>query len=288
VLLSAEQPTLAELTLSGGTDRRLTLAEVFALMDAAFNEVRDIVAGAEAGWSGEARRGAARGEAARIASEAETLGYGSPAALDGVDTMIDEAATLAETDPLACRDAAKAIENRLAEADRTLAAARADRQETERCLRDAERRLNGLADRFARATATRAERIAHIADPLPEAALPADPRADLHEWLDRLNRTAAEGRAKAALIGARSWAARVAACEAALQACIDADRRVLDARQDLRGRFSALKAKADDLARQQRLDPAAADVLRQTRELLFGRPTPLPRAAHMMRRCELI
>jgi hypothetical protein len=88
------------------------------------------------------------------------------------------------------------------------------------------------------------------------------------------------------VVGAQSWFAQIARAETVLQACFEADKLMLDTRLDLRGRFSAIKAKADGLKAQNRLTADGAELIARTAEVLFGRPTPLPEAVQLMRRCD--
>jgi hypothetical protein len=118
--------------------------------------------------------------------------------------------------------------------------------------------------------------------------VPSDPTVELRTWLGTLAKTVADRRPSATLIGAKSWAAQAAKSGGELDAVAAEDKRLLDIRADLRGRFSALTAKAEVRAAQGRLTPEHGALFQQTRALLFGAATPLPEAVALMRRCETI
>jgi hypothetical protein len=284
--LPGDQTAFAQMTISGAPDRRLSLADVFRAMDTAFNEARDIVAAAERGWQNEAAFDAFRATAHRLTAEAATLGFGTPTAIDQAFGAMDAAAISCENDPLGCDAATRQIDDLLKTADLALAAARQDRAAADTFLRDAQARLEALGDLTTRVARARDDRLAQIADPQPAAATPTDPAPELRVWLAKLTQTAKQGRTRATLVGAQSWLAQIARAEAALQACFEADKLMLDTRLDLRGRFSAIKAKADGLKAQNRLTADGADLIARTAEVLFGRATPLPEAVQLMRRCD--
>jgi hypothetical protein len=284
----ADPTTLATLTLDGGPTRRMSLADVYRSMDRAFTEARDIVAAAARGWESAGALEPLREKAARLAAEGSALRFAPPAALAAADAALSAAADASESDPLGCDDSTKTIAALLETADSALAGARKDDSDARAFLKAAAVRLDALAALCADVRQTRELRLAKIAAPPPESPPPADPTPELKDWLDTLTRTMETGRARAVLVGAQSWNVQVAANEAALAACRDADRKLLGARDNLRGQFSALKARAEDLAAQGRLAPENAALVAQTADLLFGRPTSLPEAVQMVRRCEKI
>ena len=257
-------------------------------MDRAFVQSRDTVAAAERGWKGEAEFQDLRDRAKKLGDEAAALKCAPPAPLAQVEAALAAAAQATDADPLNAAEAARDAATMLDAADRALAAARQDQGDADAFLRGAEERLAALAECFAAVEATRARRLARIADPPPAAALPADPSPALREWLGRLSAAIAGGRARAGVIGAKSWTAQAELDAATLRRTLAEDQRLLDARDDLRGHFSALKARADTLAAQGRLTDEASRLVAETAGLLFGRPTPLPEAVRLIRRCDQI
>lgn len=283
-----EATSLATLKLDADPEHRMALAEVVAAMEKAFNTARDCVAAAERGWASARALDLLRARAEALAVEAKGLQFAAPLQLAQVVLALDEAAKTADVDPLGVDQTAVATARLLDEADAALAAARANSAAAKAFLDSAQSRLDALASLRAETEATRTKRLAAVIEPLPEAATPADPLPALRGWLERLRETMAAGRAKAVNIGAKSWEAQCDSDAAALRTCQDADKKILKAREDLRGRFSALKARADDLAAQGRLNADDSALMTETAELLFGRPTPLPQAVQNLRRCERI
>jgi len=110
----------------------------------------------------------------------------------------------------------------------------------------------------------------------------------LRAWLTTLANTVASGRPRAALVGSKSWTAQADKAVAQLDEIVHEDKRLLDVRDDLRGRFSALSAKARARAAEGRLNAETAALLKQTQELLFGAASPLPEAVSLLRRCETL
>lgn len=288
IVAPADPTTLATLTLDSGPARRMTLAEVFRAMDRSFTEARDIVAAAARGWDSSTALDALREKATRLAAERAALHFAPPSSLTQANAALEAAGKASESDPLGCEDSTKTIEALIEAADSALGAARKDDSDARAFLKSAQARLEMLAALDAEMRQTRDLRLAKIAAPPPESTPPVDPAPGLQDWLDKLSRTIEGGRARAVLVGAQSWTAQIAASEAALAACRDADRKLLEARDNLRGQFSALKARADDLAAQNRLAPESASLIAQTADLLFGRPISLPEAVQMVRRCEKI
>ena len=202
--------------------------------------------------------------------------------------LIASAERNSDSDPIGADDARAQISALIGKANEALASARADRANAQAFLVQAEARLGDIAARTGRAARLRVDRLAKIKDPAPATAIPADPTDELRTWLATLAKTVADRRPRAALIGAKSWTAQADRAVAELDAIAAEDKRLLDAREDLRGRFSALTAKAQARAAEGRLGAEAAALLQQTRALLFGAATPLPEAVALLRRCELL
>jgi hypothetical protein len=283
-----ESASLANLALDAGPERKLALADVVAAMETAFNAARDIVAAAERGWASVQSLEPFRARLEKLAAEAQTLRFAAPLQLGQVRAALDAAAKSSDADPLGADQSATSIASLLDAADAALASARGDAATAKAFLDSAEARLNALAALRAETEDVRAKRLAAVADPPPEQAPPAETTPALRAWLERLREAFGAGRARAVSVGGKSWLAQIEADEAMLKACRDADRKILAARDDLRGRFSALKARADDLATQGRLGAESATLMTETGDLLFGRPTPLPQAVQLLRRCERI
>jgi hypothetical protein len=279
---------LAQMRLAGASDRRASFAQVFTAMDAAFNIARDTVLAASRGWSNQRDLSVYRDKISAIKADAEALGCAYPPMLDSASKRIDAAAANIDADPIGADDAAADIETMISSADQALASSRGDLAEARAFLAAAERRLTEIAALYDEATKRRADRLLKIKAPSPLSTLLADPTADLRSWLDTLAQTVTEGRPRAALVGAKSWTARADGAVDDIHAAGSEDQGLLDLRRDLRGRFSALTAKAEARKAQGRLGPEIVALFEETRALLFGAATPMPEAVALLRRCELI
>jgi hypothetical protein len=286
VALPLQPIGLAEMTLTGVQDRPATLDEAVAAMEAAFAVARDTVLAAAGVWTRPIDLAAFSARIEALGAEADALGAARPPSLPEATRRIGAAQAAIDADPIGAADARAEIAALIAEADAALGSARADLAGAKQFLAEAESRVAAIAAAYEQAAKLRAERIAKIVDPAPAAGLPADPAAELRDWLATLARTCAERRPRAALVGAKPWSTQAARAEAELAALAAEDRKLLDARQDLRGRFSALAAKAEARAAEGRLPAETVALFNETRALLFGAPTPLPQAVALLRRCE--
>jgi hypothetical protein len=288
VSLPSQPIGLAQMRLTGAPDRPATLAEVLATMQAAFDDARETVLAAARVWAHSANLAPLRKKISALEGEADALGCARPSFLTEASGLIASVETNSDADPIGADDLRAQISMLIGKADDALASARADQAHAGAFLDEAEARLREIAARFEKTARLRADRLAKIKDPAPAGAIAADPTAELTKWLATLARTAADRRPRAALIGAKSWTAQADRAVAQLDAIAAKDKRLLDAREDLRGRFSALTAKAQARAAEGRLGAEAAALLQQTRALLFGAATPLPEAVALLRRCETL
>jgi hypothetical protein len=288
ISIPTAQATLGRMTLGGKQDRRYTLAETLDAMTTAFESARDTVLAAERGWAQAQGFARFRERIASVAAEARGLGYAAPAALAQAAEEVDKAELAVVEDPVGADVANGRIEALLAEADAGLAAARADMKAAREFLSQAEARLDALKTLRETAAKSRAERLEKVADPLPDAELPADAAPELRQWLETLAKTMRDGRPRATVRGAESWRAKAAESETEIAALMAKDVKVLDARRDMRGRLTALSALANARAAEGRLANDARESFNAARAALFGPAARLPDAARLLRLCEKI
>jgi hypothetical protein len=288
VALPGQASGLANMTLNGAPGRPATLAEVCSAMETAFETARDTVLAATRVWNGHDGLAASRQRIAALEAEAVELGCARPPSLAQASRLVAISETSGDADPIGIDDASAEIAALIAKADGMLASTRTDYAAAKSFLAEAETRLAEISAAYQRTVGLRAERMAKINDPAPLSSVPSDPTVELLKWLATLAKTVADRRPSATLIGAKSWAAQAAKSGGELDAVAAEDKKLLDIRADLRGRFSALTAKAEIRAAQGRLTPEHGALLQQTRALLFGAATPLPEAVALMRRCETI
>lgn len=114
----------------------------------------------------------------------------------------------------------------------------------------------------------------------PTPALPRERLAELAGWLGRLEAKLSEGQLDAVCIGLANWTAHVTELIAVEERTCRENQAPLAMRRELRGRLSALKAKAS--ARGLAEDPQLCALAQRARTLLHVRPTPLHDAAALV------
>jgi hypothetical protein len=270
---------LPERGLTGAPERveMISLGELGARMEEAFTQVSRLAAETDAAHTAflaelvpvlerlaDARRRAAElGPGHAEAPEA--------AALADLGDRADALHRRAATDPLARAAVAPELAA-LATGVRDLAdrldrtAAQRDRWEAD--LDALRRDLAGLGRLRTEAAATRDRARELVVGQLP--ALPDDDRAALRAALDRLERTPGWAARTAGLAALR---VAVADATTALRTAHDLAAGLLERRDELRGRFSAFRARATRLGRAE--DPEVLELDEQLRRLLWTAPCDL-------------
>jgi hypothetical protein len=121
------------------------------------------------------------------------------------------------------------------------------------------------------------------AESLP-APLPADKVEALRVWLGRLETRYHEGILEPVAIGLRNWNTAAENCVSEEGAIRDANRGPLDARNELRGRLDALKAKARAYGVAE--DDGLVELAQEAEKLLYQRPAVIDRAAALVKAYE--
>lgn len=135
------------------------------------------------------------------------------------------------------------------------------------------------------AIAAETESQAKIKHHLPKISpLPIEEIAEMERWLERLTTKFAAGIVAPVSVGLTNWHAKIQAYTTAATAALSANRLSLDTRQELRGRFDALAAKA--LAKGKAEDPVLSDLDLQARAVLYTSPTDLDLAIDLVRQYE--
>jgi predicted nucleic acid-binding Zn-ribbon protein len=125
------------------------------------------------------------------------------------------------------------------------------------------------------------ERQEKVTTSLSPAPAPEEITA-LQDWLDRLiDRQAA---VSAVSVGIDRWLTQGHHLLSRLEQALQDNRQALDSRRELRGRLSALQAKA--VARGWVEDAALVDLATQAKQMLYSRPTPLDEAQACLKRYE--
>jgi hypothetical protein len=285
IQLRARPDGLAGRELTPADDACITPEALLSRMNALFAHARDLALAAERGWTALQRLADHRTGAEALADEAAWLGCPAPAALSDVERLIAETEAAVEADPIGAVRKDRQIQDLLDKADAALARPRADAAETTALLDAAPQSLAALAELFADAARLRQARLAAIAE-APAAPAVADPCPAHEDWLATLRRTRSAGQSRAVGVGAGKWANSVCDARARLTVQRDADSQLLAAREDMRGRYAALSAKARTRRTQGLAPPRADALLARARSLLYGRATPMAEAAQVLRQLE--
>ena len=119
---------------------------------------------------------------------------------------------------------------------------------------------------------------------LPTPALPWDRVTALADWLTRLEFKLAEGLLDPVCVGLAHWTSHITEMIAVEERACHENLAPLELRRELRGRLSALKAKAS--ARGLSEDPRLTDIAQRATSLLHERPTQLRDAVNLVSQFE--
>jgi hypothetical protein len=246
----------------------------------AFQAAKDAVVAVDGAWNNLGatlnRTGARIG---RLRARAAALGGGTPPDLDGAERTLQEMRARVQADPLgASADLDARIEPVLARVDAALEAGERLRQQIVNGLTAAHAQLDALAKLHHDSVVACAE----VRIKVTGCGAPPSPQADetvegLRQWLDRLEKKYAGGMLDPVAVGLRNWNSAAQDCVSKESAACAANRAPLLARDELRGRLDALKAKARAYGAAE--DDALVELAKQAEALLYARPTPLDRAA---------
>jgi hypothetical protein len=148
--------------------------------------------------------------------------------------------------------------------------------------RDLLKRLAELRTENEQTYAECREKIAGGIAPAPP--FPAQRIAEFTDWLTRLEQKSAEGLVDAVCVGLEKCLDGIRELTAREESALARNRSPLDLRRELRGRLSALKAKA--LSRGVSEDPALVEIGERANGLLYARPTPLEEASGLVSQYE--
>ena len=267
-------------------EQSITLEQLLARMTQDFTFAKDTVLTLEAAWNrlGTALVSADR-EAAVLQGLADDLGVGAQPDLDAARSRIAALHDRVASDPLGA-DASFAADlgPSLALARAHLDSVEQQRDRLEADLRRARALLTKLRELEQSCRATAYECRNKIETAASPAALP-DPiaQADLAAWIERLEAAGRQRQWNPLRVGLGRWLQAAEAVKAQLSDFHDANKAMLERREELRGLLGALQAKARaQAARGAVLDPALAALAHEAETLLHGRATPLDRATGLV------
>jgi hypothetical protein len=207
------------------------------------------------------------------------LGPESVAELDSAERLLEQMHARVKNDPLG---ASADIDTRIGPVLTRLEAALVAKDQLNREIGDGISTAHSLLDtlthlnRDAVAAATQVRQKVADSIGLP-SPLPSEKIDGLREWLNRLEKKYADGMLDPVAVGLRNWNMAAQDYVSIDKAALSANRAPLEARNELRGRFDALKAKARAYGVAE--NHPQIELAKQAEALLFGGPTALDRAA---------
>jgi hypothetical protein len=266
--LPAVDVPLEQRTLLDGARSEVCISptDLLAAMVKEFQAAKDAVMAVDKAWSTLAPMlDSTRARIAALRARAKT-----PIELDSAERALDEICAKVKADPLGASVSIDGVEAALAAHERV-------HREIESAFAAAHAQLEAVVHLHTDAVdACRQSRLKIAA----AAALPSPAAKDkvegLCDWLRRLEKKYAEGMVDPVAVGLRNWSAAAEDCMAQERAALAANRTPLDARNELRGRLDAFKAKARAYGVAE--DDTLAALAHQAEAILHTRPTDLDRA----------
>ena len=266
------------------TERKIRPRDLLEGMMQAFEQAKSIVVEIDDTWRG-LDMTITRAEL-EIADFKEKI-VPAPSELLGAEARVKQIRKEIDGDPLGARGAyATAIEP-------LLARLRTELQEAVRVQNEARQGLDTARELFRKLVDTNTQAGAAASDSRTKVAAgdmvlrsPVDqPTMDaLSKWLETLGSKINEGLAKPVLVGLDRWSAQASHAVRAAELALVANQAPIAERRELRGRLTALKAKAQALGLAEQ--PALSEMASQASKLLYDSPTPLGEARELVRQFE--
>jgi hypothetical protein len=284
VELSTELIPLAERPLTGATQTtlRCSMDDLLGRMSTTFDQIKAVIAQTGDAWSNLLPRfQKATTELNRLTDLAGSLAERHVPELDRVRSDLDRLTGTLASDPLSIDPhAPDGLEQSLASAGRDLdrLAGLRDRLASE--LDQARDTMNQLEAAAAEAQTAYSEVCAKISRPrvMPPPALDTA----LPGELDRIATLSARGQWRAARQALDTWTTRTSQLANDVRRAGEASRAPLAARNELRGRLDAYRAKANAFGLLE--DPSADELYDQARTTLYTAPTDLATAVALVDR----
>jgi hypothetical protein len=278
-----EIPLAQRSLLSSSQDAdRVKPIELMQAMVKSFEAARDVVLAVDRAWTQlEPKLVKSFNQIQAIQSEGTTLGIGILPELDEAERALTLLHDRVASDPLGVQDEFEvAIVPLIDRAQSRLDQVIQQRQQIVAGIAQAEVALQQLQVQHQQALKqyqAATDRVTGIALPSPLAAETLDA---LSEWQQVLARKLAEGIIGPLAVGLQNWQMKFDAAQSVTTGAIAVATEAIDQRQELRGRLSALQAKAQ--ARQHIEDPQLVEWATQSQQILFSRPSHLGQANELL------
>jgi hypothetical protein len=260
---------------------RCTPDELVRAISDAFERVKSVIFGIGTVWDTMIPRlRAAQTAVSGAANETRALGDEPDAALQNLETRVEQLGDVIALDPLAADPSAlDEIEGEVAGLRVEIGAASALREEVTARMDAARVLLAELVD--AGTTAAEAHREVTEKIVSPPVPTPTPVGRDIEAEYDRIVTMTHDGKWRTAQPALDDWTTEATTTLEAVRACITATRAPLEERNELRGRLDAYHALAH--ARGLIEDPAASAQYDEAHDALYTAPTDLAGAAALVR-----
>jgi hypothetical protein len=179
-----------------------------------------------------------------------------------------------DTDPLTANESLiTQIEPSLQAMQAHLSALQSQRQEVFRSLDEGLRSLQALRELCEKALLQMPEWQDKIVQTQSIVIPSSEVVVELTQWLDRLSKNAQDGNVLPVKVGLSRWQVQFEIALTQVQAAIDQMTQALQQRIELRGRLTAMKAKASFMGRAE--DSVLCTIEAQAEKVLYSRPTDL-------------
>jgi hypothetical protein len=277
-----------ELVTAAETNLVLTPTQLLVAMSKTFEVVKDSILAVDRIWSDlEPQLDRAEAELAGLQQQGEALGVIQSKELETAREAIAALRNRIESDPLGTSvnfdEIQQLVDKMRADLDQFVCA----KEKLRSGFIDANvlvKRLAGLNQEAIAIFAECQAKICDCADLLPPLA--SEQVVAVEQWLQRLETKLNEGLTSPVLVGLGNLTAKINAYIAIETQAIATNRRLIQTRQELRGRLDALKAKA--LAKGFAEDMQLSALAEQAKQILYTRPTPLKQAEETVRQYEIM
>ena len=277
---------LADRDLLASAERadKVTPDELLAAMNALFTLAKDTILELEGAETRSRQRlDAIAGAAPQLAARAEALAF-DPTQIAAIAGPLEALSADLAADPLGAGKKLTACEGALAEWRAQLESAEKERDALEAAFTSAADRLKDLRELARQAQEAYEDCFAKIAHQSAQARpTEASVISQFGVWLDDLDTSRKRGGWRAARAGLDKWLAACATHQETARRTLAANRAPLEAREELRGRLKALRAKADaHAARGAGIDAEAAWLGDEARDILYSQPADIEKAAALL------
>jgi hypothetical protein len=279
VLPLVEIPLAQRSLLSASQDsNRIKPIDLMMAMVKSFETARDVVLAVDRAWTTlEPKLTQSFQQIQAIQHQAQSCGLVRFEQLTQAEQSLTALHDRVASDPLGVADEFETtIAPLIAQAQASLGQVRQQQQQIHAGIAQAGDQMRQLEIQHQQALTQYQAASEKIQDGNLSAPLAPETIAALTEWQQILAQKLASGMVQPLVVGLQNWQAKFEAARSVTEGAIAAATEALNRREELRGRLSALQAKAQ--ARGRIEDAELVDLAAQSQAILFGRPSDLVRA----------